>query len=289
MKLINQPEKRYVSIIAFILLLNAGGIAQEKLNAILAPVELHNLISEENVVIIDLRNAGDYEGGHIPGAVNSNRRRFENEDLAYSGMMASKDKVEELLSELGIHSYSQIVIYDASTGLDAARIWFVLKTYGHSKVQLLNGGIDLWEKQDFHVTKDTGKIIPSSYQFPQQKGLEYYANREEVKSVLSNQNVVILDVRSEREFKSGHIPGAINLEWTTNLDSQSVFKSRQALQEQFENLGVTPDKQIITYCRSGVRAAHTGYVLRELLGYENVRIFDGSWIEWTYFQEKVEK
>ncbi|HEX9649912.1 MAG TPA: rhodanese-like domain-containing protein, partial [Cyclobacteriaceae bacterium] len=81
----------------------------------------------------------------------------------------------------------------------------------------------------------------------------------------------------------------IHLEWTNNLEKENVFKSSEALKEQFEKLGITPDKQIITYCRSGVRAAHTGFILKDLLGYENVKIFDGSWIEWSHFGEEVEK
>jgi thiosulfate/3-mercaptopyruvate sulfurtransferase len=278
-----------IGIFALILLISSPIIGQEKLSAILAPRELHDLISKENIVIVDLRGESDYKDEHIPGSINSNRKLFENTELPYSGMMASKDKVEKILSGLGILPASQIIIYDESTSLDAARLWFVLKTYGHQKVQLLDGGIQLWKMQNFVVTKDMGRVNPSSYKFPEQKGLEYYATREEVKSVLKNQNVVILDVRSEREFSAGHIPGAIHLEWTNNLEKENVFKSSEALKEQFEKLGVTPDKQIITYCRSGVRAAHTGFILKDLLGYENVKIFDGSWIEWSHFGEEVEK
>ena len=288
-------HKRILSLIQFSLLLVflfqfSQGVAQVDSHGLLSPTELNKLMSsDKSLVIIDLRKENQYDDAHLPGAVNTQRKLFENKTLDYGGMIAPQKQVEKLLSSLGIKQDSHLVIYDESGGLDVVRFWFVIKTFGHPSVRLLDGGYANWKSHGLTVSSNEVTLSPSSYSFFKTQESEYYATIDYVKRSEYNPNTLFLDVRSDGEYSSGHIPGAINLNWTNNLDDEKNFKSKEDLLQQFTKIGITPDKEIITYCRSGVRASHTAFVLRELLGFKNVKIFDGSWIEWSHFDEKVEK
>lgn len=288
MKTLRMIIKSNIFFIA-IILLAPQSFGQDASYALLSVSELEKLMgSEQNLVIVDLRSDDSYNKSHIPGAINIDRRQFGNDDAEVAGMMSTKEQTEKLLSEAGIMSSSHLVLYDDDSGYDCARFWFILKTYGHEKIQLLDGGYKKWTAASLEVSDQTPQLKPSTYSFPDGNS-NYNATRSEVRDGTSSDNVIILDVRSEREYNDGHIPGAVNLEWVNNLDQDKFFKAKEDLIKQFEAIGVTPDKEIITYCRSGVRASHTAYVLREILGFKNVRIYDGSWIDWSHFKEEVEK
>jgi len=267
------------------------GMSQAKNSyAIISPKELSELLTrDKDLLILDVRSTGDYRNEHIPGALNIQKKMLDNNELDYPGMIAPKKQVEEVLSGLGVHPQSHLVIYDDSGDLEAARVWFVLKNYGHNSIRLLDGGFSNWKKDNLAVTDKSEKPGTSDYKFPDDPGNEYYATRDDVKNLEGKPNVVILDVRSDREYSDGHIPGALNLNWVNNLDSDKIFKTREELLAQFAKAGINPDNEVVTYCRSGTRASHTAFVLRELLGFKNVKIYDGSWLEWSHFGEKVEK
>lgn len=275
----------------FLVALSTSVVAQDKNEyALLSASELEELLStEKDLTVLDLRESGKYKEGHIKGAINVDRREFVDSSLDYGGMKSSKEDTEELMSKYGIASGSHIILYDDDSGYDAARLWFIIKSYGHEKVQLLDGGFKKWELGQLPVSKEVVSISPSKFSFPVSSDSEYLATFSEINQSLGSKDVIILDVRSDREYSSGHIPGAVNVNWVENLDGQDFFKARDELLKQFTEAGITPDKEIVTYCRSGVRASHTGYVLREILGFNNVKIYDGSWIEWTHKKGEIEK
>lgn len=269
---------------------NSGFAQKPGSYAIVSPQELNNLIkNDKELVILDVRKEGQYEDDHIPGARNIQKSMLDNDQLDYPGMIAPRKQVEGVLSKAGVKPESHLIIYDDDGDLVAARIWFVLTNYGHKSIQLLDGGYSNWESNKMPVTDEAENYSPSTYTFPSKAENEIYATRDDIKQLQGNPNVIILDVRSDREYSSGHIPGAINLNWVNNLNSEKDFKTKEELLAQFAKAGVTPDKQIITYCRSGTRASHTAFVLKELLGFKNVKSYDGSWLEWSHFGEKVEK
>jgi len=240
---------------------------------------------QPDLVIIDFREEEMYFEGHIPGALNSWRGKIQNETNDFSGMIASKSQIENELSNLGISPSNKIVVYDDNGDVNAARLWWVLSYYGHKDVMLLDGGYTSWKLEGFDVTIKAPAIRTSEYKFHGSIENTLYANMNDIESAINNKNVIILDVRSLGEYSEvGHIPGAIHWDWANNInyEGDKKFKDIESLRVQFEKLGINKNEKVIAYCASGVRAAHTTFVLKELLGIENVKNYDGSWNEWVY-------
>jgi thiosulfate/3-mercaptopyruvate sulfurtransferase len=262
--------------------------------------QLEKMMAEkENVVLIEVSKAADYAKGHLPGARNIWRPDYGNEeDYTYGGMRARRDQAEALLSRLGVEPTDFLVIYDTKGDVDAARFMWLLRRYGHEQMALLNGGKHAWEDAGLDLVTDAPEITPSTYSFGDKpEWLEQSAEREEVLAALEDPNVVLLDTRTLEEHtgqmlkngaaKAGRIPNSVHIDWAdaVNFDADFKFKSVEALRKLYESKGVTPDKKIIAYCHTGVRSAHTTFVLTQLLGYPNVVNYDGSWTEWSHYDE----
>lgn len=252
----------------------------------------------DNIKIVDFRKLQDYHESHIPGSINIWRTDIEDTSYPYKGIMAKREEVENLFSKLGITNYDTLVVYDNRGGCDAARLWWVLKNYGFESVKLLNGGLKAWKKAGGVTTTETVQIIPSEFKLPASSSLDLWIGKEEImKTLISNKKDVILDTRNVDEYsgkrqksgsyKGGRIPKSILIDWAEAIDYNGTqkFKSFSALEQIYGKMGVSKNDRIITYCHSGVRSAHTTFVLTELLGYKNVKNYDGSWIEWSYFDE----
>lgn len=258
-----------------------------------------------NYVIFEISKKEKYQEKHLPNAYSLWRPDYDNQwEYAYKGMMASQEKMEELLSKYGIAPSTQIIIYDTKGSADAARFWWILKEYGHERVVIMDGGKTAWQQANFTLDSTTS-ILPeaSDYRFAKPLSKTRLASIEMVKNALSDENVILLDTREPEEyagqpyihkskiyafkkgaFTNGCIPDALHLNWSdaVDLDDDHCLKSLKDLKYNFEQVGITPDKTIISYCQSGVRSAHTTFVLSEILGYPNVYNYDGSWIEWSY-------
>lgn len=250
---------------------------------------LQKINNNEEPIIIDVRRTNGYKQGHIPGALNVWRPMYVNEELEYRGMIAPKEKVQALMSNLGVSAGQNVIIYDAS-GYDASRFWWTLKRYGHTNTMILDGGLTNWVKKGYPVSNEVPSISPTEFSFNGEGSYEMYADLEDVKAAIDDPDIILLDVRSDDEFNGGHIPSSIHLEWinSVNIDSDKKLKSLEELKEIFISKGITADKKIITYCHTGVRAAQSAFVLKELLGFEEVKNYDGSWSEWTHFKMPVE-
>lgn len=253
-------------------------------------------IVQDEVVFIDVRKEKDFVVKHIPQAKQVWRDDIQSTNYPYKGMAADRETLRALLSKIGVESKHQVLLYDAKGGCDAARLWWLLKSYGHEKVALLNGGIQAWEADG--NTIETGaprEMKPSNFDFTKEENKEMWISREDLESELNQGTVLLLDTRSTEEYSgermkdgaslAGHIPGSVHYDWgnAVEMNFTWLLKSEADLRHDLELLGVTPDKNIITYCHTGVRSAHTTFVLRELLNYPNVRNYDGSWCEWSYF------
>lgn len=262
-------------------------------------IEIHQLkrIQKEGAVtIIDFRKSEEYNAGHIPEALNIWRTAIEDASYPYKGMSASNEAIEKLFSTLGIQSDDTIVIYDNKGLCDAARLWWVLKNFNFKKVSLLNGGWLEWKEMNGEISMETPKIVPSSFTFNSAISNEYQIHKEELETLITSEELVLLDTRTADEFsgkrqksgakRAGRIPNSHHIDWMNAMDmKQQKFKSRAQLEEIFTQLGVSKDKTIVTYCHTGVRSAHTTFVLTQLLGYTNVKNYDGSWSEWSYFEK----
>ncbi len=262
--------------------------------------QLHKMMTEkEHVVLVEVSKAADYAQGHLPGALNIWRPDYGNEeDYPYGGMRARRDQMEALLSRLGIWPADFLVIYDTKGEVDAARFMWLLRRYGHEQMALLNGGKHAWEDLHLELSVDEPKITSSTYQFATQEDWQGQSvEMQEVLAAITDPSVVLLDTRTREEHtgqmlkhgaaKAGRIPSSVHIDWAdaVNFDDDFKFKSVEALRKLYESKRVTPDKYIIAYCHTGVRSAHTAFVLTQLLGYPKVVNYDGSWIEWSHHDE----
>ncbi len=249
--------------------------------------------------IIDFRKPEFYQTGHIPGSVNIWRTHLSNEDYPYAGMMPTRVEFENTLRSLGIKNQDTLIIYDDKGSVDAARLWWLLRYYDFHEVRILNGGLSAWKAQEGPISEK--KIIkrPSEFTLVKEVNNEILIDKDELLQnvLVPARPVKIVDVRSDAEyrgstiktgaFKAGRIPGSIHLEWSESIDpdNQNKFRDYSYLDSLFSEKGLKKDDTIVVYCHSGSRSAHTAFVLEELLKYRWVKNYDGSWTEWSYFDE----
>ena len=242
------------------------------------------------LVEVDVDTAA-YEQGHAPGAVGWNWKSQLQESVVRD--VVEKSEFEKLLGESGIGNDTRVILYGDNNNWFAAWAYWQLKYYGHENVQLMNGGRAKWLAENRPTTTDVPSHAAQSYA-AQNPDTSIRAMRDEVSAALGSS--VLVDVRSPAEFsgellapanlpqegsqRGGHIPGAVNIGWAQAVNEDSTFKSADELNEIYGGRGVTADKDVIAYCRIGERSSHTWFVLKELLGYENIRNYDGSWTEW---------
>ena len=254
-------------------------------------VETRWLVEKDNTSklrIIDYgRKLQDYEKGHITGAVFVDRKTAWDKVNGIPGMLPSIETMVAELEKAGISNDNTVVIYDSSGGLWASRLFWALEYLGHRDVHILNGGWNKWvqEKRAVRIASSVpppGKFIPRIQ-------YDLLATEDWIRGNLSNPDVQIIDTRSPKEYsgedvraaRGGHIPTAVNINWIYNLkrDDSKTFLSEKELTELYDSMKISKNKTIVTHCQTGVRGAHTYFVLR-LLGYPKVRVYDGSWAEW---------
>ena len=232
-------------------------------------------------------NANAFGEGHLPGAAFVSMRRLSNPDDPIGGQIATAVQVSAALSNVGLGRDQTVVLYDRRNNLQAARAYWVLKYYQHADVRIYNGGTPKWTEDGQVMSTVMVEYEPSDYQAgppdPEIRTTwQYVVDHTDDPATLfcdtrGPEEYLGRDVRAER---GGRIPGSINVEWTAAVNANGTFKSSEELAALYGGAGFTPDKQIITYCQSGVRGAHTWFVLSELLGYPSVRNYDGSWVEY---------
>lgn len=234
-----------------------------------------------------------YDTGHIPGAVQMDWFTTLQDPVRRD--FIDKDAFEELCANRGITNDTTVVFYGDKSNWFACYTLWLFHYYGHTKTKIMNGGREKWVQEDRPLTREIPSYPTAEYE-AQEPDEDIRAYREDVFQHIDAGRPLV-DVRSEEEFRGellhmpdypqegamrgGHIPGARNISWSeaTNPDD-GTFRSPQELQELYENQGITPDKDIIAYCRIGERSSHTWFVLHHLLGYPEVKNYDGSWTEW---------
>ncbi len=249
---------------------------------------------DPNVSVVEVNVDTDlYAQGHVPGAVGWSWRTQLCDTVRRD--ILSKTDIEALLSSSGIIPDSTIVLYGDSNNWFAAWAFWQLKVYGHGDVRMMDGGRKKWEAEGRSMTKDAPSITPASYT-AQEANNDLRAFLPEVQEQVAARAVELVDVRSPAEYsgeilappglpetcqRGGHIPGASNIPWGMAVnDEDGTFKSRDELADVYGQRGITGDKPIIAYCRIGERSSHSWFVLKYLLGYDNVKNYDGSWTEW---------
>ena len=250
------------------------------------PAELKNMIDGgARLHLIDLRPPDGYAAGHIPGAVHLDLFGLSLIDTDPAPLKAFMWMIEHVLASRGVDAAHPVVVYDEQSGVRAARAFWFLEYFGHPSVRLLNGGFGAWTRGGFPVTRDAAPLEPSTWKGSREP--HALATWQDVRRSLDGRKAVILDTRSDEEHcgtlvraaRGGAIPGAVHIEWTRNLGADGAFRPAGELRRMYEEAGVTPDREVITYCQGGYRAAHSYLALR-LLGYPKVRNYVGSWKEW---------
>jgi thiosulfate/3-mercaptopyruvate sulfurtransferase len=234
-----------------------------------------------------------YDQGHLEGAVGWNWKRDLQDQLARD--IAPAKSLEDLLGRSGITPDTTIVLYGDNNNWFAAYAYWALKYYGHDKVQLVDGGRVKWEKEGRPYSTETPAVSRTQYHFKSTPNEKIRAYRDDVLDRIGK--AALVDVRSPKEYsgellapenlpqegaqRGGHIPTAASIPWATAVNAEDgTFKTTDELKEIYGGKGVVADKEVIAYCRIGERSAHTWFVLHELLGYPDVKNYDGSWTEW---------
>jgi thiosulfate/3-mercaptopyruvate sulfurtransferase len=249
-------------------------------------------LNDPTVVVAEVDENPDlYEEGHVPGAIKLHWRNDLQDPIERD--LVEKDSFEQLMSERGISNDTTLVVYGDKNNWFAAYAYWYLKIYGHKDIRILDGGRQKWIDEGRELTTDTPSVKPSSYS-ARDRDETIRARRDAVLSSLGQDALV--DVRSPQEYagdlvappgyeqegaqRAGHIPTAQSIPWAQAVRDDGTFKSADELRELYAGKGVTRERAVTAYCRIGERSAHTWFVLRELLGYEDVKNYDGSWTEW---------
>jgi thiosulfate/3-mercaptopyruvate sulfurtransferase len=235
-----------------------------------------------------------YETGHIPGAVKIDWVEDLNDPVVRDYLNA--ERFAELLASKGISRDTTVVFYGDKSNWWATYAFWVFKLFGHPDARIMNGGRAKWIAEGREMTREVPSYPAANYPLPARDDSVIRAFRDQVRTHIAQAGTALVDVRSPQEFsgerthmpdypqegtlRGGHIPSAANIPWAKAVNEDATFKSANDLAALYAEQGVTPDKDVITYCRIGERSSHTWFVLTYLLGYPQVRNYDGSWTEW---------
>jgi thiosulfate/3-mercaptopyruvate sulfurtransferase len=254
-------------------------------------VDQHKNDPKVRVAEVDYDPTANYTLGHVPGSVLIDWKADINDPLTRN--IVTKQACESLLQRVGVNDDTTLVLYGDFNNWFAAFAFWVFKYYGYKDVRLMNGGRKKWLEEDKPVTKDIPSHAKGNFKASEPDSsirvfLKY------VRDTLGSK--ILVDVRGPKEFtgeilappeyptehaqRGGHIPGAVNIPWGQAVNEDGTFKSADELQKLYQSKGVAADKEVISYCRIGERSSHTWFVLKYLLGYPNVKNYDGSWTEW---------
>jgi thiosulfate/3-mercaptopyruvate sulfurtransferase len=248
---------------------------------------------EVRIAEVDYDPTANYNLGHVPGAVLFDWKKDINDPVTRN--IFSRQSCEDLLQRTGVNNNTTLVLYGDFNNWFAAFAFWAFKYYGFKDLRLMNGGRKKWLEEDRPISKDIPQYQRGNFKATEpDKSIRVFLNQ--VKEALDKENIAMVDVRSPKEFtgeilappeyptehaqRGGHIPGASNIPWSQAVKDDGTFKSVEELKQLYQSKGIVPEKEIIAYCRIGERSSHTWFVLKYLLGYPNVKNYDGSWTEW---------
>ena len=254
-------------------------------------VDQHKNDPKVRVAEVDYDPTANYALGHVPGSVLIDWKADINDPVTRN--IVTKQACESLLQRVGVNDDTTLVLYGDFNNWFAAFAFWVFKYYGYKDVRLMNGGRKKWLEEDKPVTKDIPSHAKGNFNASEPDSSIRVFLRY-VRDTLGSK--ILVDVRGPKEFtgeilappeyptehaqRGGHIPGAVNIPWGQAVKEDGTFKSADELQKLYQSKGVAADKEVISYCRIGERSSHTWFVLKYLLGYPNVKNYDGSWTEW---------
>jgi thiosulfate/3-mercaptopyruvate sulfurtransferase len=256
-------------------------------------VKDHHKDANIRIAEVDYDPTSNYNQGHIPNAVLFDWKKDINDPVKRD--VLTQAQLEDLFRRNGISSDTTLVLYGDFNNWFAAFAFWVFKYYGVKDIKIMNGGRKKWIEEDKPLTRDVPTLPTSQFNSGKpDESIRVYL--DDVRNAVDNDHIVLVDVRSPKEFsgeilappeyptehaqRGGHIPGAKNIPWAQAVRDDGTFKTVEELENLYKSKGVTSDKEVIAYCRIGERSSHSWFVLKYLLGYPDVRNYDGSWTEW---------
>ena len=260
---------------------------QPLLPLIVEPADLETHLGAKDLLIVDLGRPETYRQAHLPGAAHLDYVQIVTARPPAAAMLPSETQLSEIFSALGMTPESHVVAYDDEGGGRAARLLWTLDVMGHTRYSLLNGGLHAWINEKRPV--DSATVARPRSQYVVKFRDAAVADKNYIMNHLHDPDVTIVDTRAPAEFRgetkraarTGHIPGAINFDWVNAIDKTRSLRLKPAeeLKRMLSRLGVAPGKEVIVYCQTHHRSAHT-YIVMKSLGYSRVRGYPGSWSEW---------
>ncbi|MDR5904242.1 sulfurtransferase [Franzmannia qiaohouensis] len=256
---------------------------------IVEPDQLAEHLGASELLIIDVPlKAESYAEGHVPGALFLDHRRLVRGSGEVPNDVPDVEALSALFSSLGLTRDTHVVAYDDEGGGWAGRLLWTLELIGHSRYSYLNGGIHAWRQEGLDVSQQATDPTPSDYQ-AEILNPEVNIDVEGIKERIGDRQFAVWDARSPEEYAGekgqnkhlGHIPGAVNMEWTRAMDAERALRIRDyaELITELEALGLTPEKEVITHCQGHHRSGLT-WLVGKALGFEKIRAYAGSWKEW---------
>ena len=260
---------------------------QPLLPLVVEPAQLAEQLGAQKLLIVDLCKPEIYASQHIPGAVHLEYTQLITAQPPVMGLLPDDAHLGQVFSALGLAPDMHVVAYDDEGGAKACRLLWTLDVIGHAHFSLLNGGLRAWLAGRHPVSNTPAR--PSASHYRVTRSGRALADKEYIIAHLQDAGVKLLDARTPGEYRGtdkraqrgGHIPGAVNMDWTEALDLQNSgrLKAAPGLQAQLDALGVTPDKEVIVYCQTHHRSSHT-YIVLKSLGYPRLKGYPGAWSEW---------
>ena len=259
----------------------------DKLPLLLEPDELEANLGRDDLLVVDLSKPDTYARFNVPGAVHLDYGRIIAAQKPVMGLVPDDATLAAVFSAIGIDAHTHVVAYDDEGGGRAARLLWTLEIAGHKNFSLLNGGLHAWANEGHPL--DSAPVTPVARVFEVHRDPSPVADSAYIQARLGSDDCVLLDARSPDEYKgikkfadrAGHIPGAVNFEWTEAMDQGRNLRLKPAaeLKKLLAERGITPDKEVIAYCQTHHRSAHTCLAL-QCLGFARVKGYAGSWSDW---------
>lgn len=281
----------FITLIAAFIISSLGIQAQ---GDVISADQASPIIKSKKVTIISARSETDYSKSHVSNAIN-----IQHKDLYKSGdtegLLKSPDELAKFFGEKGIPSNKMIIIYDDGKNKYAGRLYWTFKYLGVEDVKVLHKDMNEWKKARIMITRMPTKTKKATFTANPVTGI--IATTNYVKAKLKDPNVIIVDVRTPAEYNGtsdkpesdGHIPGAINLNYETLLNDDGSLKGKAELEKLTSAAGLSPDKEVILYCKTSVRAGIIYLILDTILDFNNVKVYDGAYNEWVASANPVEK
>ncbi|MBK5241971.1 sulfurtransferase [Clostridium sp.] len=271
-----------VAIILSLAILTVGCGTSNSGNEIISAKQALELVKKDNVVLVGVQKPETtlYDDEHVKGAV-----KIDLSDVVINNpvanMLAPKEQVEKVMGKQGISNNTTVVIYDTNNNMDAARVWWTLKVYGHENVKVVSGGLAALKNAGAEITAEVPEIVTTEY-VAMDKNEDMIAGLDEVKAQVENpdKNTILLDTRSKEEYEEGTIPESVLLEYINNDYSDGTYKPVEVIKIQYIENNIKAKNDIIMYCKTSVRGAQT-YLALYNAGYRNLKLYDGAWVEWS--------